>query len=547
MGNTIQCICEKTGFMNSCRLVAGEGGLNKSVRSISVMEVEDFASFVNEENLFILTTFSFAKRDPVIMFNTFKELADRSICGICIKINRYVDAIPQEILTLANERNIPVFETDEHILFSQLILMVTTQLINAQYDTINALNQQYELMNGALLRGEHIRFFIHYIGKQLKANCHCFSNDGRQIGQYLNHQSTNMNYFYKIITSMNDVIANAGQPIIDDYYSDENNYYYIFPCITNNNIIGYFIVEKMASFTERDVLLLKQVNNYITIKLIENSIIETESASAKIYMINRIFYDNAISKSQINEYIKIVGIEQKKNFVILLLEADEKLDSMKLFFIKKRILNFFVKHSVNEILIEDIYEGLAILVFFENEKCLNANFNQTLIALNSLLNQDTKLFKLGSSQKNSDVLQIAAALKEAKEALMIGKSFYPQDDIYMFNQFIQVKMFIKMLDTKEYAVLKQRLIRPLVKYDEHHNATLIQTLNTCINSMTLNEAADKLFIHINSLRYRLDKIKAMTGEDFFNNIGKQTLSNAMMLYRLENLFDQETRKKLHDA
>lgn len=60
----------------------------------------------------------------------------------------------------------------------------------------------------------------------------------------------------------------------------------------------------------------------------------------------------------------------------------------------------------------------------------------------------------------------------------------------------------------------RHLVAPLEDYDREHNSDLIRTLNTFF-AMNANasEAAEKLFLHRNSMAYRLDRIRQITGLD----------------------------------
>lgn len=58
------------------------------------------------------------------------------------------------------------------------------------------------------------------------------------------------------------------------------------------------------------------------------------------------------------------------------------------------------------------------------------------------------------------------------------------------------------------------LIAPLEDYDREHNSDLIRTL-TVFFAMNANasEAAERLFLHRNSMAYRLDRIQQITALD----------------------------------
>ena len=59
-----------------------------------------------------------------------------------------------------------------------------------------------------------------------------------------------------------------------------------------------------------------------------------------------------------------------------------------------------------------------------------------------------------------------------------------------------------------------RLLGPLREYDDRHNAELISTLRSflaCDGSWSA--CASLLYVHVNTVRYRLSRVEALTGRD----------------------------------
>jgi DNA-binding PucR family transcriptional regulator len=61
---------------------------------------------------------------------------------------------------------------------------------------------------------------------------------------------------------------------------------------------------------------------------------------------------------------------------------------------------------------------------------------------------------------------------------------------------------------------KERLLGPLQQYDDRHDAELIGTLRSflaCDGSWSA--CASLLYVHVNTVRYRISRIEALTGRD----------------------------------
>jgi DNA-binding PucR family transcriptional regulator len=61
-----------------------------------------------------------------------------------------------------------------------------------------------------------------------------------------------------------------------------------------------------------------------------------------------------------------------------------------------------------------------------------------------------------------------------------------------------------------------RLLGDLVRYDQEHNTDLLATVERYVNSRTAKEAADDLYVHINTLYQRLQRASTILNRDLFD-------------------------------
>jgi DNA-binding PucR family transcriptional regulator len=61
---------------------------------------------------------------------------------------------------------------------------------------------------------------------------------------------------------------------------------------------------------------------------------------------------------------------------------------------------------------------------------------------------------------------------------------------------------------------RDRLLGPLAEYDTRHHAELLPTLKSflaCDGSWSV--CASRMYVHVNTVRYRIGRIEALTGRD----------------------------------
>lgn len=70
----------------------------------------------------------------------------------------------------------------------------------------------------------------------------------------------------------------------------------------------------------------------------------------------------------------------------------------------------------------------------------------------------------------------------------------------------------------------RELLDPLVSYDGERNSDLVRTLTVFFEcSENASEAADRLFLHRNSVPYRLERVRELTGLDYRDNLDRLAL------------------------
>ena len=75
----------------------------------------------------------------------------------------------------------------------------------------------------------------------------------------------------------------------------------------------------------------------------------------------------------------------------------------------------------------------------------------------------------------------------------------------------------------------RELVLPLVNYDRERGSGLVRTLTVYFETGTnASKTADRLFLHRNSLLYRLERIQTLTGLDLSNHESRLILQLGLL-------------------
>lgn len=536
-------------FKNSIHLLAGKTGKNKKVQFITVMEVDDFTEFNLGEELFVLTTFSTSANDPEKMEKILFNLIQKKVSGIGIKVNRFVKKIPKTLINLADQYSIPLFLIESEIAFRTIISDVTSLIISQQFETIIALNNKHEEFYTSILQGEDLSFFLEKIGKSLSCNCFCFSHTGELLNQYTRNTPQNTEELLEFINLLNNnpnmiwQLINSGEK----YIINSTGNFFVYPCIAYNKILGYFAVQQLNTLDSDAMMNAKQITSFLSIKLLEDALKKESENKFKIQLANEIFYNTSLDEEAIKGKLNVMGLHPDEYYYVCFIEPSDRIkhnyNISNSSYLKKKI-SLYIDNHLRNYLISDVSDGYYLIITFNNDSQFHSSttFKEFLNNLSKIIDIPSG-FTIGCSQKQSQLVEIANALKSSKRANLLGKGIYPEKNIYLSDDFFEFRLIMSLLNTKEHELIRAHIIAPLERYDQKYKSYLIKTLDTCLNTETLQEASKKLFIHNSTLRYRLEKIHDLTGKNIFTNLGRYSLTNAFLLLKLEKIFG--TDAKLH--
>ena len=109
------------------------------------------------------------------------------------------------------------------------------------------------------------------------------------------------------------------------------------------------------------------------------------------------------------------------------------------------------------------------------------------------------------------VKELARSFKEAQTALEVGKVFDTDKNIVSYDNLGIARLIYHLPTTLCETFLKEVFKKNSIESLDHETLFTIQKFFE--NSLNVSETSRKLFVHRNTLVYRLDKIKKLTGLD----------------------------------
>lgn len=112
-------------------LVAGRCGLQRVIQRLNVMEVPDILAWVKSNEL-LLTTGYPLRNTPQSLAQLVADLNERGLAALAIKLGRYLDELPGEMLDQADRLDFPIIVLPGNVAFDNILNQVLTDILNRQ-------------------------------------------------------------------------------------------------------------------------------------------------------------------------------------------------------------------------------------------------------------------------------------------------------------------------------------------------------------------------------------------------------------------------------
>ena len=123
------------------------------------------------------------------------------------------------------------------------------------------------------------------------------------------------------------------------------------------------------------------------------------------------------------------------------------------------------------------------------------------------------VFDIGVGSTFVDLKNLMDSTKNAEVALKFSGKHKPGRPVY-YDDFILLRLFEHFEDKKELEDIASKVLKDLLNQE---NRELLYTLDLYLNhNLVAKDAAKALFIHENTMHYRMKKIASITGRDFNN-------------------------------
>lgn len=133
-------------------VLAGGGGLDRVVQRLNVMEVPDILPWVKPHEL-LLTTGYPLRHTPQALAGLVSDLDARGLAALAIKVGRYLDDVPAEMLARADRLGFPLIRLPDDVGFDDILNQVLTDILDRQASVLARSEEVHRALVQIVLAG----------------------------------------------------------------------------------------------------------------------------------------------------------------------------------------------------------------------------------------------------------------------------------------------------------------------------------------------------------------------------------------------------------
>lgn len=536
--------------LKDAKVLGGEKGLDKKVTKVNVMEVPDILDWVAPGE-FLLTTAYSIKDDLSRLNSLIQELNSKGLAGIGIKTKRYIREIPVEVIETANNLNFPIIEIPFNVAYSDIITPVLAEIINKQTNTLKKIDSFHTRLMNVMLRGGSLKEIAEGIHESIN-NTIAIYDDVFQ-NYVLITKDDNKECFEAIIEGERGKNLVALKNCSKSYLKDIDNINGLditritIPIYTEDRRYGYlYIWEDKKKITPVELTVIESSTSLIALDLVKRiSIYEIENK-------HRIeFFDDLLSNSHVRqkkalERSTFFDFDKKLNYSVIVITFR---DIDKLVKLTPNNTNYL--HHLNSKLL-NIVERLArttkgkilygnksdrIIVLFGTEdygevtKKRVVDFCKQVFegALREHINEN---ISIGIGRAYGELEALWKSYREATRAAENLKGNNNGQPIHYDDLGIYRILSYEELKPELYQFYRE-ILEDLVNYDKEKDSELVKTLQMYFAcGGNLKKISEEMFTHYNTIIYRMQRIRDITGINLENPNEKLNIQIALKIYEI---------------
>ncbi len=491
-------------ILAGARVLAGHQGLRRTVERLNVMEVPDIEPWVKPHEFLLTTAYPLRDR-PEELPSLIAHLDEAGLAGIGIKLGRYLDALPPDVLQVADERGFPVVQLPDDVGFDEILNEVLTGILNRQAEELARNQRIHRAFLQLVLQGQGLEALGRDLAGLLDVPTAIVADDGTVLA------SANLADLDLAVVPATLQRSGGGVTI-----GELELPAVAVPILAGARRHGHVVALGVDELAPGDRAALESAATVAALTLTKEAevqAVEDKYRSDLVHDLLRPIDD----PDDIRRRARGFGWDLDRRLIALVLRLDDAPDPVVPDEVTRRppitptIRHLVTARDPEAAVVQFSHEVVVITRAFDDPD----GRRDARRFVQRLLDETERTIGLsasaGLSRPVTELEDIADAYDQASRARAIGRDVQGRGAVAHFDELGAYRVLSLVDDRSELDAFAAEVLGELVE-DTTTAADLRQTLQVLLEAGgNVAEAARRLHFHYNTLRYRIDKLSTIVG------------------------------------
>ncbi|MGM0688523.1 MAG: GAF domain-containing protein [Bacillota bacterium] len=325
----------------------------------------------------------------------------------------------------------------------------------------------------------------------------------------------------------------------------------IAPIALANNIMGYVSIleNEFQKLGEMEFLAIEHAVTVFTLKMMQSKIAYEAEERVSGDFLDDLLNGSYHSAKDMIQRASYIGCDLSDPYQVIYIDIDDysrHLSKQKgnegfRSQLKRRVFDIvrnFMEEKIPSSITGIKSDAIVVIAPYSEHKSLPGLTEAAPLIkerVKEMVPEITVSVGIGKVSENID--DIKNSYQEARRAIFIARKFGRKDQVTSYEALGAYKLLFSIKDDANLKLFVNQNLGPILEYDrEKNNDVLITTIRQYIFSNYNNQkTADNLFIHLNTLKYRLQKIQDIAGIDLNDPETRLNLQLALKVLEIKNL------------
>ncbi|MTI94649.1 MAG: hypothetical protein FH749_04050 [Firmicutes bacterium] len=505
----------KLEAFDGVEVVAGAGGLDSLIFHINVMEVPDILDWVREGELLFTTLYSLRDK-PQEQVELIPRLAEKKLAGLAIKPKRYIDEIPSEALELADKHSFPILQLPPKTAFAALMEPLLQEILDFQTDLLHRSELAHNALLDVVLRGGSLEDLARQLSQLVNCQIVVLNRDFQSLTeeppdlhQWLEHNRPRKDY--RRLNKFNGQCPGI-----------------LVPLMAGGSRLGFILaMAKSGDFSVLDEITLERGGTVAALEMMNaRTVQEVERRYRNEFLVELV--EGAFSDDVARQRASINGWHLQDEMRVFMYRFEDFRNQSQ----KDKLLQFLQENFCKRCISGELGRDVLVVTPVDHDL---AEFSSRNIEAMERAAQSRLV--IGVGRDSTSIRDIKYSFRQARGAVKTAMIVRGLGTVVHYNQLGVYRLLEEMRGKPELQAYIQDNLQVLLDYDKENNTELVKTLQRYYEfGGNLKQVARELFVHYNTVVYRVERIEKLLNVSLSNP--RQRLSLEVAVRALEMTRDK---------